>query len=119
MLYIMPIMTSPSYTLTSDNIKARLGARLSLRRWRLGTRAIAVFLFAGCGPDFGKIRRPAPGVRFGPITSFRDQNQGETHATQDGTVEPSDDQHEQFLELESMRKRPCSRRCHGSFRNSR
>jgi len=85
----------------------------------LGTRAIAVFLFAGCGPDFGKIRRPAPGVRFGPITSFRDQNQGETHATQDGTVEPSDDQHEQFLELESMRKRPCSRRCHGSFRNSR
>ena len=45
----------------------------------LGTRAIAVFLFAGCGPDFGKIRRPAPGVRFGPITSFRDQNQGETH----------------------------------------
>src|SRR5215472_15605980 len=26
----------------------------------------------------------------------------------DGTVEPSDDQREQFLELESMRKRPCS-----------
>ena len=85
----------------------------------LGTRAIAVFLFAGCGPDFGKIRRPTPGVRFRPITSFRDQNQGETHATQDGTVEPSDDQHEQFLELESMRKRPCSRQCRGSFRNSR
>jgi hypothetical protein len=67
----------------------------------LGTRAIAVFLFADLSPLSG------------------DQNQGETHATQDGTVEPSDDQREQFLELESMRKRPCSRQCRGSFRNSR
>jgi hypothetical protein len=37
----------------------------------------------------------------------------------DGAVEPSDDEREQFLELESMRKRPCSRQCRGSFRNFR